>query len=145
MKYVLIHITIIHLVARQWRSQRRHHTFAIGAWARQRRRASSSKYLLCFPQISFNLTVVHYRLNEESSCQTACDSVRGGGLGGHGSWLLLRLVPNIRACLSDDGELRSGGALARNAGALHLSDFAMPNKNLAEEKANSNGGACDEP
>ena len=29
------------------------------------------------PQISFNLTVVHYRLYEESSCQTACDSVRG--------------------------------------------------------------------
>ena len=101
--------------------------------------------LISFPQISFNLTVVHYRLNEESSCQTACDSVRGGGLGGHGSWLLLRLVPNIRACLSDDGELRSSSALARSLRRGRASDFAKPNKNLAEKKANSNGGACDEP
>ena len=105
---------------------------------------TTSKFYI-YPQISFNLTVVHYRLNEESSCQTACDSVRGGGLGGHGSWLLLRLVPNIRACLSDHGELRSSSALARNAGGLSVNKEMPRGANLAEEKANFNGGACDEP
>ena len=66
-------------------------------------------------------------------------------MGGHGSWLLLRFVLDGRACLSDHGELRSSSALARSLRREHLSDFAMPNKNLAEEKANFNGGACDEP
>ena len=66
-------------------------------------------------------------------------------MGGHGSWLLLRLVPNIRACLSDDGELRSSSALARDAGWLSVNKRMLCGANLAEQKANFNGGACDEP
>ena len=66
-------------------------------------------------------------------------------MGGHGSWLLLRLVLNIRACLSEHGQLRSSSALARNAGWLSVNKKMLRGANLAEEKANSNGGACDEP
>ena len=66
-------------------------------------------------------------------------------MGGHGSWLLLRLVLDGRACLSDHGELRSSSALARNLGETHLYKKMLRGANLAEEKANSNGGACDEP
>ena len=66
-------------------------------------------------------------------------------MGGHGSWLLLRLVLNIRACLSDHGELRSSSALARNLRHEHLYKQMLRGANLAEQKANFNGGACDEP
>ena len=99
--------------------------------------------LQAYPQISFNLTVVHYRLNEESSCQTACDSVRGVVWEAMGAGC--SFVPKTRACLSDHGELRSSSALARNLVEQHLYKKMLRGANLAEEKANSNGGACDEP
>ena len=66
-------------------------------------------------------------------------------MGGHGSWLLLRLVLNIRACLSEHGELRSSSALARNLRRGRENKKMLRGANLAEQKANSNGGACDEP
>ena len=66
-------------------------------------------------------------------------------MGGHGSWLLLRLVLDGRACLSDHGELRSSSALARNLVEPSVNKKMLRGANLAEEKANFNGGACDEP
>ena len=71
-------------------------------------------------------------------------TVRGVVWGGHGSWWLFLLVLVGRACCF--AGLLSGACTGRvqRLRGTSATNFAMPNKNLAEEKANFNGGACDE-